>query len=94
MVKPSEPARRPRWWELAAFAAPSAPLLALSLPSLIFLAPHYNEYLGLGLSTVSAIFLVARFADIVIDPMIGGFQDRTTPAMAGAVSGWWCPRRC
>lgn len=74
-------ARAPRWWELAAFAAPSTPILALSLPSLIFLAPHYNEYLGLSLTAVSAIFLTARIADIIIDPMIGSFQDRTTPKM-------------
>lgn len=80
-MQQDEQARAPRWWELAAFAAPSMPLLALSLPSLIFLAPHYNEHLGLSLTTVSLIFLSARFADIVIDPMIGGFQDRTTPAM-------------
>lgn len=71
----------PRWLELAAFASPSTPLLALSLPSLIFLAPHYNEHLGLSLTTVSAIFLAARLLDIFVDPMIGGFQDRSTPKM-------------
>ena len=73
--------RKVRWYEMAAFSAPSAPLLALSLPSLIFLGPHFNEHLGLSLTAVSLIFTVARFADIVIDPMIGGFQDRTTPSM-------------
>jgi len=66
---------------LAAFAGPSAPLLALSLPSLIFLAPYFNEYLGLSLTTVSLIFLSARVLDIVVDPMIGSFQDRSTPKM-------------
>ncbi len=65
--------------QLSAFAAPSMPLLALSLPSLIFLAPYFNEHLGLSLTTVSLIFLSARILDIVIDPMIGGFQDRSTP---------------
>ena len=68
------------WWRMAAFAAPSMPLLALSLPSLIFLAPHFNTYLGLSLTTVSLIFLSARLLDIFVDPMIGSFQDRTTPA--------------
>ena len=70
-----------RWWQMAAFAAPSTPLLALSLPSLIFLAPHFNTYLGLSLTTVSLIFLAARLLDIFVDPMIGSFQDRTTPSM-------------
>jgi len=74
-------ARKVGAWELAAFAGPSAPLLALSLPSLIFLAPYFNEHLGLSLTTVSLIFLSARVFDIIVDPMIGGFQDRSTPQM-------------
>ncbi|MDZ4776490.1 MAG: MFS transporter [Alphaproteobacteria bacterium] len=68
-------------WTMAAFAAPSAPLLALSLPSLIFLAPYFNEHLGLSLTTVSLVFLSARILDIIVDPMIGSFQDRSTPKM-------------
>jgi len=75
------PARRVSFWTMAAFAAPSAPLLALSLPSLIFLAPYFNEHLGLSLTTVSVVFLTARIFDIIVDPMIGSFQDRSTPKM-------------
>lgn len=64
-------------WEIAAFAAPAGPLLALSLPVIIFLPPHFAEHLGLPLWAVSAIFLGARIFDLLIDPMIGGLQDRT-----------------
>lgn len=64
-------------WEVAAFAAPAAPLLALSLPVIIFLPPHFAEHLGLPLWVVSAIFLGARTFDLLIDPWIGGLQDRT-----------------
>lgn len=64
-------------WEIAAFAAPAAPLLALSLPVIIFLPPHFAEHLGLPLWAVSAIFLGARLFDLAIDPWIGGVQDRT-----------------
>lgn len=63
--------------ELIAFAAPAAPLLALSLPVIIFLPPHFAEHLGLPLWAVSAIFLGARVFDLIIDPAIGGMQDRT-----------------
>ncbi|MCL4713630.1 MAG: MFS transporter [Hyphomonadaceae bacterium] len=63
--------------EIAAFAAPAAPLLALSLPVIIFLPPHFAEHLGLPLWAVSAIFLGARLFDLAIDPWIGGVQDRT-----------------
>lgn len=64
-------------WEIVAFAAPAAPLLALSLPTIIFIPPYFASHLGLPLVTVSAIFFCVRIADIVIDPTIGGFQDRT-----------------
>lgn len=64
-------------WRIAAFAAPAAPLLALSLPSVIFLPPHFAEHLGLPLWAVSAIFFGVRMADLFIDPAIGGLQDRT-----------------
>jgi Na+/melibiose symporter-like transporter len=74
-------ARKVGGLEMAAFASPSAPLLALALPSLIFLAPYYNEHLGLSLTAVSLIFLSARIFDIVVDPMIGGWQDRSNPSM-------------
>lgn len=64
-------------WEIAAFAAPAAPLLALSLPTIIFLPPYFAAHLGIPLFWVSAIFLGVRIADIVIDPTIGNIQDRT-----------------
>lgn len=64
-------------WEIAAFAAPAAPLLALSLPTIIFLPPYFASHLGIPLTVVSAIFLGARVFDLLIDPMVGGLQDRT-----------------
>jgi len=65
------------WWQLAAFAAPAAPLNAMTLPSVIFLPPHLATYVGVPLSVVSAIFIGVRMLDIIIDPGIGNFQDRT-----------------
>jgi Na+/melibiose symporter-like transporter len=65
------------WWELAAFAAPAAPLSAMTLPSVIFLPPHFATDLGIPLSIVSALFIGVRVLDIVVDPGIGNFQDRT-----------------
>ena len=64
-------------WEVAAFAAPAGPLLALSLPTIIFLPPYFASHLGIPLAAVSAIFLGARVFDLLIDPMLGGLQDRT-----------------
>jgi glycoside/pentoside/hexuronide:cation symporter, GPH family len=67
-------------WEVAAFAAPAAPLLALSLPVIIFLPPYFASHLGVPLWAVSAIFLGARLLDIIIDPALGNVQDRTVSA--------------
>jgi len=64
-------------WEIAAFAAPAAPLLALSLPTIIFIPPYFASHLGIPLYAVSAIFFFVRLADIVIDPTLGNLEDRT-----------------
>lgn len=63
-------------WELAAFAAPAAPLLALTLPTIVFLPPHFEQHLGLSGYAVAAIFFIARIFDIFIDPSLGTLQDR------------------
>jgi glycoside/pentoside/hexuronide:cation symporter, GPH family len=69
--------RKVSGWEIAAFAAPAAPLLALTLPTVIFLPPHFVTHLGLSGSTVAAIFFCARLFDIFLDPLLGSLQDRT-----------------
>jgi len=71
------PHRKISVWDIAAFAAPAAPLLALSLPPILFIPPHFATHLHIPLYAVSAIFLGVRLADIVIDPSIGTLQDRT-----------------
>jgi glycoside/pentoside/hexuronide:cation symporter, GPH family len=63
--------------ELAAFAAPAGPLLALTLPTVIFLPPYFETHLGLEGWVVAAIFFAARSVDILLDPLLGSLQDRT-----------------
>lgn len=75
----SEPKKYPRW-ELPAFALPGAPLLALSLPPIIFLPPYYSQHIGLDVTVVGFLFLAARMFDLVLNPTIGGWQDRTVAA--------------
>jgi len=77
VTQTSPAARKVSNWEVAAFAAPAGPLLALSLPVIIFLPPYFASHLGVPLWAVTAIFLGARLFDIIIDPAIGGMQDRT-----------------
>ncbi len=65
------------WLPLAAFAAPAGPLLALSLPPIVFLPPYYAGHLGVDEATVGLLFVAARAFDIVANPIIGSLQDRT-----------------
>lgn len=60
---------------IAAFAAPAAPLLALGMPTIIFLPQYFIR--DLGIEAGAAIFALARILDVFVDPAIGGMQDRT-----------------
>lgn len=62
-------------WRILTFAAPAAPLLALGLPTIMFLPQHYIR--DLGIEAGALIFAAARVMDVFVDPMIGGWQDRT-----------------
>ncbi len=62
---------------LLAYAAPALPLAALTLPTYILLPTFYAQTLGLGLTTVGTILLVARLWDVLVDPVIGALSDRT-----------------
>ncbi|MEQ1708697.1 MAG: MFS transporter [Terricaulis sp.] len=77
MAKLSDRERKVTGWEIAAFASPAAPLLALTLPTVIFLPPYFETHLGLAGPAVAAIFFFARMFDIILDPLLGSLQDRT-----------------
>ena len=61
---------------LLAYGAPALPLAALTLPTYILLPNYYAGEVGLGLSTVGLILLIARFWDVISDPIVGQFSDR------------------
>ena len=61
---------------LAAYAAPAAPISALGLPIAVYLPPFYAAEIGLGLSVVGTIFMLTRFWDVLIDPVLGVLSDR------------------
>lgn len=62
---------------LLAYAAPGLPLAILSLPLFIFLPTFYAESLGLSLTIIGIVLLVARLWDVVTDPIIGALSDNT-----------------
>ena len=62
--------------KLAAYSAPALPIAALATPLAIYAPPFYAGDMGLGLATVGAIFMAARFWDLFTDPLMGVISDR------------------
>ncbi|MBA4209862.1 MAG: MFS transporter [Parvibaculum sp.] len=63
-------------WTLLAFALPAAPISAMGLPLVVHLPPFYAGTLGLGLTIVGTIFMLARFWDVFTDPVLGILSDK------------------
>lgn len=62
---------------LAALAARSIALSALSLPLVVHLPSYYTGSLHLDLGIVGAVFMIVRIIDIGFDPLLGGWMDKT-----------------
>ncbi len=65
------------WWQLGLYGGLAIPLAALNLPLYVYLPTFYAEGLGLGLTTVGAVLLIARIIDTFTDPILGELSDRT-----------------
>jgi len=61
---------------LLAFIGPCVPFAALGLPLVANLPEYYGTTLGLG-AIVGAVFFIVRCFDILIDPLLGYWMDRT-----------------
>lgn len=73
----SEHHDRTPWRVLSAYAGPSLPFAALSLPVVISLPEYYASTVGLPLAVVGAAFMGVRMLDIGFDPVIGIIMDHT-----------------
>jgi len=77
MNQPSPPAAPPLARRvLLAYGVPGLPLAAVLLPLYVYLPAYYAEEMGLGLTLVGVVLLVARFSDILTDPVVGALSDR------------------
>ena len=61
---------------ILAFGLVATPLATIGLPLAIYLAPFYAGEIGLPLAALGTAMMIARFADICVDPFIGAFSDR------------------
>lgn len=61
---------------LAAYSFPALPIAAFATPLAIYAPPFYATDMGLGLTAVGAIFMAARFWDLLTDPVMGVLSDK------------------
>ena len=52
------------------------PLAVYGYPLAIWLPAHYAGHLGISLSVIGIIIMVARFTDVITDPLMGEISDR------------------
>ena len=58
------------------YGLPGLPLAMLGLPLFVYLPSYYNQNLGLSLTAVGFVLLLARSLDVITDPIIGLLNDR------------------
>jgi len=61
---------------LLGYAAPGLPLALMGIPLYVYLPPLYASELGLGLGAVGLALMLARFWDVITDPLIGHWADK------------------
>lgn len=62
---------------LAAYGLLALPLALVGLPLYVFLPAHYaGPAVGMSLTAVGTVLMLARMWDVVTDPMIGALSDR------------------
>lgn len=61
---------------LVAYASPAVPIAAMGIPIAIYIPPFYAQEMGLGLSVVGLIFMIARMWDVITDPILGLMSDQ------------------
>ena len=52
------------------------PLAVIGYPLSIWIPAHYSGGLGLSLAAVGTILMLARFTDVITDPLMGELSDR------------------
>ena len=73
-------------WVLLSYSLATMPVIALSMPLLVFVPPLYNE-LGLSFTIIGVILIVCRFFDIITDPVMGYLVDHF-PSRFGYRKHW------
>lgn len=73
---------------LASYGQLALPLAIADLPLSIYLTAFYGGDLGVPLEYMAWVLLLARLTDVVTDPMIGIFSDRSSSWALGRRKSW------
>lgn len=65
------------WSTRLAYAAPALAVAAVGLPVYVHAPKFYTDVVGVPVTTVGVVVLLARVFDAVTDPLVGGLSDRT-----------------
>ncbi len=57
--------------QLLGISLPAVPLFGLMMPTVVFMPALYTEHVGLELSLVATLFMVAKLWDMLSDPLFG-----------------------
>lgn len=79
MAKAEKP-RKLGEWRIDSYSAMYLPLSVALLPVGVYVQPHYAE-LGISLSVIALIIVLARLSDGVTDPLIGILSDKMRTRM-------------
>ena len=62
---------------ILAYGGLATPLAMIGYPIAIWLIPFYSEVVGIPLYIIANILLIARFTDVITDPILGQLGDST-----------------
>ena len=62
---------------ILAYGGLATPLAMIGYPIAIWLIPFYSEVVGIPLYIIANLLLVARFTDVITDPILGQLGDST-----------------
>ena len=69
------------------------PLAIIGYPLSIWIPAHYSGGLGLSLAAVGTILMLARFTDVITDPLMGELSDRWQTRFGRRKPWLWSARR-
>lgn len=73
---------------LAAFGQIALPLAIADLPLVVYINPFFAQDIGVDIVALGVVLLLARIADVLIDPMIGILSDRSVNWPLGRRKAW------